>query len=491
MKKQLTFIIARCGFAFIIALVISCKTTDRGPGIIHVDEKPPDGTFQLTQTKIDVPCVDFEHAIVRDELGYPRVDFRRFDRENPGRVIKTLDAIVLENKYIRLTLLPDKGKPYSFVYKVTGHEELFIPTVAQVFGSPNRLGWWYGLGGVEYTMPDEEHGDTWAADWEWKIVEDSPGRKTIRMKVRELRHGLIEIIDVSIVPDKAHYEAAVRIENPTDKPIDFQHWINPMWAPGGRGEITIHTEFIMPTRNCYVTERPFNEWMLAYDPEGSRIQPYGDSPLRFLPGWKNIGDLLAWKLEHGFYSAFSHDEDEGIVRVFPKEKNPGCNIWAWGIDPKPETRKHFSGSETCRGYVEMWGGITRGFDEYHRLNPGETISWVEWMFPYHQTDGLHFANQDFAVTFTRFPTGEYVVKLCPSGDLRNVQCRVISTKTRESLLHVFFDSFYPKKKIPKFSFVSIEEAPELIIVRNGMEVVRMTAGKPPKFPEATPNGNRL
>jgi hypothetical protein len=113
-------------------------------------------------------------------------------------------------------LIPGKGKPYSFIYKVTGHEEFFIPSLAQAHvGSPNKLGWWFAFGGVEYTLPDQEHGETWAAKWSWEIIEDSSLKKTVRMKVKELRYGLEESIDISIYPDKSYYEAAINIKNST------------------------------------------------------------------------------------------------------------------------------------------------------------------------------------------------------------------------------------------------------------------------------------
>jgi hypothetical protein len=443
--------------------------------------KPKDGIFKLTQTKIYAACADFDEALTRDELGYPRVDFKKFDRDNSGKVIKTFEAIVLENKYISLTLIPEKGKPYSFIYKVTGHEQFFIPAVAQPLSSPNKLGWWFALGGVEYTLPDNEHGDTWAAKWRWEIVEDSQHKKAVRMKVKELRYGLEETIDISIYPDKSYYEAEITIENPTDDPVNFQHWINPMWAPGGQGEITVHTEFIMPTRQVYITERKFNNWMLDYHPQRSRTQYYDDSPLRFLEGWKSIGDLLAGELEHGFYSAFSHNENEGIVRVFPKDKNPGCNIWAWGINPVSKTRRRFSGSEKCRGYVEMWGGVTHGFDKYYCLNPGDVISWKEWMYPFHQTKGLHYGNKDFTVTFTRLPGGKHTLRFCPGGDLSKIECKVVSTKTKETCMHVFFDSICPMKKLPEFSLYRSREDLELIILQNSKEVIKLSAYDPPKF----------
>ena len=480
MKKSIHYIVL---MLISVILFISCKNTRQEIKPIHINEKPKDGIFKLTQTKINVACADFENALTRDEFGYPRVDFKKFDRNISGKVIKTFDAVVLENKYIKLTLIPEKGKPYSFFYKVTGHEEFFNPVVAQPLGSPNNLGWWFALGGVEYTLPDNEHGDTWAAKWNWEIVEDSPLKKTVRMKVKELRYGLEETIDISIYPDKSYYEAAITIKNPTDKPVRFQHWVNPMWVPGGQCEITEHTEFIMPTRDVYITDRKFNDWMLDYHPQRNRKQSYENSPLRFLSGWKSIGDLFACKLEHGFYSAFSHDENEGIVRVFPKDKNPGCNIWAWGINPDPKTRKRFSGSEKCRGYVEMWGGITYGFDEYYRLNPDKELSWKEWMYPYHQTKGLHYANKDFAVTFTRLPDGEHIFRLCPVGDIRDVECKILSVKNKETRLYVVFDYIYPMKKLPQFTLGTSKENLELVILQNSKEVIRLPAKLPPVLPD--------
>ena len=118
MKKA---VLNRAYLLIIIILFVSCINTRQEVKPIHINKKPKDGVFKLTQTKIDVACADFEKALTRDELGYLRVDFKKFDRDISGKVIKTFDAFILENKYIKLTLIPEKGKPYSFFYKVTGH----------------------------------------------------------------------------------------------------------------------------------------------------------------------------------------------------------------------------------------------------------------------------------------------------------------------------------------------------------------------------------
>jgi hypothetical protein len=246
-----------------------------------------------------------------------------------------------------------------------------------------------------------------------------------------------------------------------------------MWVPGGRGEITPETEFVIPTKQVFVTERPFNEWMLDYHPARERLQDYADSPMRFQRGWKNIGDLLAWKLEHGFYAAFSHEVDEGIVRVFPKEICPGANIWAWGENPAPGLRKHYSGSETNLGYVEMWGGITPGFDKYHRLGAGESLSWTESMYPFIETKGLHFADEDFALAFSREKEREVTVRLCPAGDLRGLECRLVSASREKPLMQITFESAYPKAGLREFRLDKAPDDCELVVIRGGSEIVRL------------------
>jgi len=479
--RKIQSVIALFGCMLMTLVLCECQQSDKR--ITYVNEQPKQGVFNLIQTKIDVKSVNFDDALYIDSMGYPRIDFTKVDYSDSISLIKTMDALIVENKYIKLTLLPGKGKPYSFVYKVTGHEQFFIPTVAQILGSPNKLGWWFVLGGVEYTLPADEHGDTWAAEWEWVIVEDSPAKKAVCMSVQDLRYGLEESITICIYPDKAYFQTEILIENNTEKNISFQHWINPMWAPGGRGEITPYTEFIIPTRDVIITNRKINDWMLDYHEKGDRIQPFSKSPLRFLAGWKSIGDLLASHLERGFYSAFSHEVDEGIVRVFPKEINPGCNIWAWGINPEPNTRFRFSGSRTSLGYVEMWGGITHGFEEYYTLKKNEKTSWIEWMYPFTRTKGLHFASKDFAVTFIKTDQSHCEVRLCPSGDIGNLEFKIVAVDTKELLSNIRFTSIFPKKDLPAYSIDTQGQDIELVILQDGAELIKLDASDPPHFPE--------
>jgi len=70
-----------------------------------------------------------------------------------------------------------------------------------------------------------------------------------------------------------------------------------------------------------------------------------------------------------------------------------------------------------KGYAEMWGGTSKVYpDERHPLEPGASIGWTEWMYPYQGTKGLTFADRDLAVNFKVDPEKKSaVLGLCPSG----------------------------------------------------------------------------
>ncbi len=393
---------ASLSLAFAIALACAqCRTSDQG----H-NATPLRTPLALAETTLTIPQVDYESAIYynRDDP-YPHIDFSRVNESSI--VDKEHVALVLENEYIRVTLLPEMGRVHSLYYKPTGHDELWRNDTVTVGGAVNDPGWWIWIGGVEYTLPGDEHGTTWSTPWDWQVVTDSPDRKTVRLEVQELGTALRETIHITLYPGKSYYEAKIRISNPTDQTVHYAHWVNPQWTPGGQNELTDSTEFIIPTDRILISPK----WQANMGPSP---QPWKGNRLRFIKGWDKMGDLMADGLQHGFYGAHSHDANEGVVRVFEEDKTPGVDVWTYGYHP---TRIPMGSGSPSKGYVEMWGGTSKLFpDEQRPIAPGESFEWTEWMFPYHGTGGLTFADTTLAVNFKlNTDTRKAIVALCPTG----------------------------------------------------------------------------
>src|SRR5262249_19770875 len=83
-------------------------------------------------------------------------------KTNADRTFKTH---VLENRYLRVTLLPEfGGRILSIIYKPTGHEQLYRTEVGVPYGigaGNFYYNWLMVYGGIFPTFPDAEHGKTW------------------------------------------------------------------------------------------------------------------------------------------------------------------------------------------------------------------------------------------------------------------------------------------------------------------------------------------
>ena len=370
----------------------------------------------LIESTLVIPQADYEGALFKKPGDpYPHLDIAsvRADRV----VAKPHRAMIMENEYVRLTLLPDMGRVYSLVYKPTGHEVFWRNDIVTVGAAENEPGWWIWIGGAEFTLPGDEHGTTWAEPWTSAPLENTQARKSVRLSVVEPRTGLREEIDISVAPGHAGFEARVRITNPTNKIVSYAHWINPQWTPGGWNELTDGTEFIIPTDQIIIPEK----YRAALGPSPQR---WATSPLRFIKGWdKGMGDLMADGLKEGFFGAYSHDEEEGVVRVFDKDLNPGLDVWTYGYHPEPPRGIPMGSGAPSRGYVEMWGGTSKTFpDEEHPLAPGESIEWTESMAPFQLTGGLTAADRDFAIGF-----GRGRLSICPAREFSDVRLRLLAS----------------------------------------------------------------
>src|SRR3982074_509865 len=103
-------------------------------------------------------------------------------------VDRTFKTHVLENRYLRVTLLPEfGGRILSIIYKPTGHEQLYRTEVGVPYGIKGGIfyyDWLMVYGGIFPTFPDAEHGKAWLKPWDFKVVKESAGEVTVSMSLK-------------------------------------------------------------------------------------------------------------------------------------------------------------------------------------------------------------------------------------------------------------------------------------------------------------------
>ena len=104
-------------------------------------------------------------------------------------VDRTFKARVLENRYLKVTLVPEfGGRIISIIYKPTGHEQLYRTEVGVPYGMKGGVfyyDWLMVYGGIFPTFPDAEHGRTWLKPWDFKVVKATDAEVTVAMSLKD------------------------------------------------------------------------------------------------------------------------------------------------------------------------------------------------------------------------------------------------------------------------------------------------------------------
>jgi hypothetical protein len=356
----------------------------------------------VRETTVSIPSYPYP-AHLREGLDAERgVPYLWLDRAAYGQpsaesaVPTRFTAVVLENRYLRLAILPELGgRIYECVFKPTGQNIFYRNQVLK----PTSWGplareenWWLAAGGMEWAFPVHEHGYEWGVPWSYSIersanetavtVQDSAGRR-LRMSV-----------EIALAPNRAYFMLRPHLENPTNSAIRYQYWTNAMLTLGSPS-MSPRTEFIYPTQEIIVHSAGPDSGVPG---ERTRISwPVWEG--KDLARYENWSDWLGFFVpepSEDFVGAYNHDTELGVARIFPRQEIPGVKLFAWGRESPYTSEYTDDGSQ----YFEMWGGPNRTFwpEDDLILPPGESRSWTEYWYAFEDIGGLGFANREAALS---------------------------------------------------------------------------------------------
>ena len=210
------------------------------PAIVPAASAAPDSVSLREST---IALSTFKYATAADD-GF--IDGSLDTRTVVDRSFKTY---VLENRYLKVTLLPGfGGRILSMIYKPTGHEELYRSRIGLPYGIKAGnfyYDWMMVIGGIFPTFPDAEHGKGWLKAWDFRVVKESPGEVTVSMSLKDdfvysaapeqfLRGstGLEATYYVTLRADRAALDVRVALKNPQSRTVPYEYWTCTTLAPG-------------------------------------------------------------------------------------------------------------------------------------------------------------------------------------------------------------------------------------------------------------------
>ncbi|MEW5956799.1 MAG: DUF5107 domain-containing protein, partial [Chloroflexota bacterium] len=354
----------------------------------------------VRETTLTINTYDYQSALAPTTPEDPVYPYPRLNHDQVGPPsAKNYLAIILENQYTRLTILPELGgRIYRWVDKTSGKNLFYENPVIK----PTRWGyrgWWLATGGMEWALPTDEHGLSEASPWGYNLYQ-ADGLAGVVLVDTDENSGLNSEINVSLDAQHAYFTLAPRIVNPTNRPISYKFWINGMFGLGSPYPKS-GIEFVLPGNKVTIHstgdsslpgERQVVDWPVF---NGRDFSDYGN--------WNNyLGVFAAPAAQEGFMGAYNHDTKLGVVRVFPHLLARGAKIFGPGdLDPALWTT---DGSR----YFELWGGLAPTFWDEVSLSAGEWITWQERWYAIGDMGGYKVANEEAALNLGALDTSVQV-----------------------------------------------------------------------------------
>ncbi|MFA9396712.1 MAG: DUF5107 domain-containing protein [Clostridiaceae bacterium] len=330
---------------------------------------------------------------------YPYPTIEKISNE---KINKKYSAVYLENKYLKVMILPelggrihrayDKTNDYDFVY----YNNVIKPALVGLVGP------WIS-GGIEFNWP-QHHRPTTFMPVDYILQENLDGSKTVLVNDVDQMYGTKGIAAFTLYPDKAYIEVRGQLYNRTSMPQTFLWWANPA-VP-----VNEYTQSIFPPDVHAVMDhgkRDVSKFPIAdgvyykhdYAP-GTDISRYKNLPVPT--------SYMAEKSEYDFVGGYDYSKKAGLLHVADHHISPGKKQWTWGCG---DFGKAWDRNLTDEDgpYIELMTGVyTDNQPDFTWLKPFEEKTFKQYFMPYKAVGAVKNATINAAINMEKRVDGIYV-----------------------------------------------------------------------------------
>ncbi len=361
-----------------------------------------------------------------------------------GKDTVTTTAVVLENRYLRVAVLPELGgRLVEAVYKPTG-EDLFWRH------DEIRDGVSWSMGGGRWSFPFWEHGRHFDETGGYVVTRAGDGSATVAVDMRfdafllpreTGRYGRATNLRLAqmltLRPDEAAFTWTGRVTNPLPIRHGFKLWY------------LLRQPAVEGTRVCLPAAAVTGHGAHQLDPWDV------DTVVRDLQT-----SVFAIGMRHGFAGWFFPGRNLNVLRVQAPDLVPGA--------------KQVLYRPSRRGYIEMWGGTHEVFEECGRFLPAfgayEATIHVLAAVGIGEAD---FANEHAAVRCRREGDAWHVA-VAPTGPHETLEVALAPAGRRDDPVLVARGPASPEQPLAGTAR-DLHEGPVVLAVRSeAKELVRQT-----------------
>ncbi|MWV57787.1 DUF5107 domain-containing protein [Rathayibacter sp. VKM Ac-2754] len=309
------------------------------------------------------------------------------------------DAVHLENRWLRLVVLPQLGGRLHIAYDKTADYDVFYRNNVIKPALVGLAGPWIS-GGIEFNWPQHHRPATFLPT-DVSIEHEDDGAVTVWCSDHDPFARMKGMHGIRLRPDSSLIEARVRLFNRSDETQTFLWWANVAAA------VNDDYQSFFPTDVEHVADHAKRAVVSFPRVEG---EYYGvDYPARVdaehpdadrLDWYRNIPvptSYMVTKTADAFFGGYDHGRRAGFVHWADRAISPGKKQWTWGDAPFG----HAWDANLTDGdgpYVELMAGVyTDNQPDFSFLAPGETKAFSQYWYPITEIGPAQQATRDAAV----------------------------------------------------------------------------------------------
>lgn len=328
---------------------------------------------------------------------------------------KEYQAVFLENKYLKVMILPelggriqrayDKTNGYDFVY----YNEVIKPALVGLAGP------WIS-GGIEFNWP-QHHRPTTFAPTDYATKEHADGSRTVMVSEVDVMYGTKGMASFTLYPDKAYIEIKGQLYNRTPLPQTFLWWANPAVA------VNDHTYSVFPPDVSAVYDHGKRD-VSAFPIAKGTYYKVDYSKGVDISRYKNIPvptSYMAYRSDYDFVGGYDEGVRAGILHIADHHISPGKKQWTWGCGDfgKAWDRNLTDGNGP---YIELMTGVfTDNQPDFTWLKPFEEKCFTQYFMPYKEVGMVKNAELCGAIGVERADQGELELTLYMTGEYENLK----------------------------------------------------------------------
>ena len=331
------------------------------------------------------------------------------DRIRAEPCLRSWRAVHLENRWLRVMLLPDLGgRIHVAVDRTTGYDLFYRNDVIK----PALIGLagpWIS-GGVELNWPQHHRPGTYLPT-DVSIEEEPDGSVTVWCSDHDPLTRMKGMHGVRLSPDRATLELRVRLYNRSELTQTFLWWANvavrthedyQSFFPSDVHQVADHarratTSFPASDGFYYGIDYASRAEQLTVACDGTPIS--GDR----LDWYRNIPVPTSYMCvgsDADFFGGYDHAAEAGVVHVADRRVAVGKKQFTWGDGAFGHAWQQNLTDDGSR-YLELMAGVfTDNQPDFSWLAPGETKVFSQFWYPIQEIGPAVAANLEAAVSLT-------------------------------------------------------------------------------------------